>query len=251
MKEYNNNRESFFLWASFFDPHPSYLVPEPWDTMYNPEKITVPTITKGEHANNPPHFKLTQQKNPDFSPWQEPDGNSCHGFRSHLHDKKKLAKNIAVYYGMISLMDKYIGKILDKLEELGLAESTLVVFTTDHGHFYGQHGLIAKGPFHYEDMIKLPFIVCLPGKVPAGKQSDSLQSLVDFAPTFLSVAGIDIPRGMAGINQKDVWFGKKDRIRNHIIVENRHQPTKIHVKTYRSEERRVGKECRSRWSPYH
>ncbi|MCK4401323.1 sulfatase-like hydrolase/transferase [bacterium] len=232
MEEYNNNEQSFFLWASFLDPHPSYLVPEPWDTMYDPEKITVPTITKGEHDNNPPHFKLTQQKNPDFSPWQEPDGNSCHGFHSHLHEKKNLAKDIAVYYGMVSLMDKYIGRILDKLEELGLAENTLVVFTTDHGHFYGQHGLVAKGPFHYEDMIKLPFITRFPGRVPAGKQSDSLQSLVDLAPTFLSAAGIDIPRGMAGINQKDVWFGKKDRIRDHIIVENRHQPTTIHVKTY-------------------
>ncbi len=115
---------------------------------------------------------------------------------------------------------------------MGLAENTLVVFTTDHGHFYGQHGLIAKGPFHYEDMIKLPFITRFPGRVPAGKQSDSLQSLVDLAPTFLSTAGIDIPRGMAGINQRDVWFGKKDKIREHIIVENRHQPTTIHVKTY-------------------
>ena len=65
---------------------------------------------------------------------------------------------------MISLMDKYIGRILNKLDKLGLAENTVVVFTTDHGHFFGQHGFIHKGPFHYEDMIKIPFIVRYPEK---------------------------------------------------------------------------------------
>ena len=67
------------------------------------------------------------------------------------------------------MMDKYIG-ILDKLDELGLSEDTIVVFTTDHGHFFGQHGLQAKGGFHYEDLIKLPFIARYPGRVPAGKE---------------------------------------------------------------------------------
>jgi uncharacterized sulfatase len=155
-----------------------------------------------------------------------------HGFHSHLHDKKELARNIAIYYAMISLMDKYIGKILDKLDELGLTENTLVVFTTDHGHFIGQHGLIAKGAFHYEDMIKLPFIVRYPGSVPAGERSEALQTLVDLPTTFLSTAGIDIPRTMTGVDQSDVWFGRKEQERDHIIVENRHEPTTIHVKTY-------------------
>ena len=131
----------------------SILAPEPWDTMYDPEKITVPSATPGEHEHNPPHFGLTQQADPDFLAWRE-SGMANHGLHSHLINRKELAADIAVYYGMISLMDKYVGAILDKLGSLGLAENTLVVFTTDHGHFFGQHGLIAKGPFHYEDMIQ-------------------------------------------------------------------------------------------------
>ncbi len=123
---------------------------------------------------------------------------AMHGFHSHLHDDRKLAKDIAVYYGMISLMDKYIGQILDKLDELGLAENTVVVFTTDHGHFFGQHGLVAKGAFHYEDMIKVPFIVRWPGVTPAGASSDAMQSLVDLAPTFLTIAGREIARDYDG-----------------------------------------------------
>ena len=53
--------------------------------------------------------------------------------------------------------------------ELGLAEDTVIVFSTDHGHFFGQHGLVSKGAFHYEDMIKVPFIVSCPGTVPEGE----------------------------------------------------------------------------------
>jgi arylsulfatase A-like enzyme len=231
LERYAENGESFFLWSSFFDPHPPYLAPEPWDTMYDPESLTVPHITPGEHDANPPHFRLTQEARPDFSPWRE-SGQALHGFHSHLHDPGALAKNIAVYYGMISLMDKYIGRILDRLDELDLAQDTLVLFTTDHGHFFGQHGLIAKGPFHYEDMVKVPLIVRCPGQAGAGKTSDALQSLVDLAPSFLGACGLDIPRAMTGIDQSGVWLGRIESARDHVIVENRHEPTTIHVKTY-------------------
>jgi uncharacterized sulfatase len=133
---------------------------------------------------------------------------------------------------MVSLMDKYIGQILDKLDALGLAQDTLVVFTTDHGHFYGHHGLIAKGAFHYEDMIRLPMVARLPGQIPAGHRTAALQTLVDYAPTFLNIACIPIPRTMTGVDQTEVWFGQQESARDHVIVENRHQPTTLHVKTY-------------------
>ncbi|MDU5949386.1 MAG: sulfatase-like hydrolase/transferase, partial [Paenibacillus macerans] len=240
LEEHKTSGKPFFLWASFFDPHPEYLAPEPWDTMYDPEQLTIPALTPGEHDRNPPHFRLTQEEEPDFSHLME-TGFGIHGYRSHHYyeygakkrltdyDRKKL---VAVYYGMISLMDKYIGKILDKLDELGLADDTLVVLTTDHGHFFGQHGLQAKGGFHYEDLIKLPFIVRYPGRVPAGKRSDAIQSLVDLAPTFLSFCGLPIPPTMTGVDQKDVWLGVSEQARDHAICEFRHEPTTIHQKTY-------------------
>ncbi len=231
LESYNANNENFFLWASFLDPHPPYFAPEPWDTMYDNKNITVPDINVEEHSNNPPHFNLTQVIQPDFSKYAE-SGFTLHGFHSHLHDKEELRKDISVYYGMISLMDKYIGKILDKVDELGLSDNTIIVFTADHGHFYGHHGLIAKGPFHYEDMIKVPFVVRYPGKVPAGRVSSSLQSLVDLAPTFMSMADIPVPHCMTGVDQSDVWFGKREDIRSHIICENHHESATVHLKTF-------------------
>lgn len=232
LEEYVQKDENFFLWSSFFDPHPPYLVPEPWDTMYDPDQLTIPTGRDGEFDDKPPHFKLTQDEDPDFSDYRE-TGYGIHGYHSHKNvsakDHKKLT---ATYYGMISMMDKYIGSILDKLDELGIADNTIIVFTSDHGHFFGQHGLQYKGGFHYEDLIKVPYIVRYPDHVPAGKVSSAMQSLVDLAPTFLSMTNIPVPYQMTGINQAEVWCGEKEKARDHIICEFRHEPTTIHQKTY-------------------
>src|SRR5699024_11424857 len=73
LKEYQKEEQNFFLWASFPDPHPPYLVPEPWDEMYDPDELTVPSLVPGEHDKNPPHFQMTQEENPDFSRFVETD----------------------------------------------------------------------------------------------------------------------------------------------------------------------------------
>ena len=61
LENYKQDEAPFFLWSSFFDPHPPYLVPEPWDTKYDPASLTVPELVPGEHEANPPHFAMTQQ----------------------------------------------------------------------------------------------------------------------------------------------------------------------------------------------
>ena len=234
LQSFKEKNEPFFMWASFFDPHPPYLVPEPWASMYDPETITIPELVEGEHEDSPPFHQLTQEKAPDWSPYME-SGFCIHGGHSHVHDKEKLKKQIATYYGMVSMMDHYIGKILDKLEALGLEKNTLVVFTTDHGHFFGHHGLIAKGPFLYEDMIKVPLIVRYPEQVPAGCINTSMQSLVDLAPTFLDFSNMSIPRQMTGLSQKEVWLGTKEQVRDHILCEHHHEPTTVHLNAYVNE----------------
>lgn len=234
------DRESempFFLWASFHDPHPPYTVPEPWASMYDPEEMEPGELLPGEHDRNPPHFCKTQEATPNFRDWHQPY--AAHGCESHLYSPEELKKDVAAYYGMISLMDHHIGRILDELDRQGLAENTLVVFSTDHGHFIGQHGLIAKGPFHYEDLIKLPFIVRWPGKVPAGKTSDAMQSLVDLAPTFLMTVGEEVPGVMQGVSQLEVWQGRRQSVRDHIICENRHNPVMPHLHTYVDERYKI------------
>lgn len=230
MEKCKSEDKPFFLWASFQDPHPPYLVPEPWASMYDPADMVPGKLVPGEHDANPPHFRKTQEQKPDFSMYRETFG--PHGFHSHLISDQALRKNMAVYYGMISLMDQQIGRIMESLDRLGLAKNTLVVFSTDHGHFVGQHGLRAKGAFHYEDMIRVPMIVWHPGQVPQNAVSNDLQCTVDFAPTCLTAAGIEVPGFMTGLNQLDAWYGNAEPPRKHVIVENRHEPTKVHLRTF-------------------
>ena len=231
LEKYVQEGENFFIWSSFFDPHPDYFVPEPWASMYDPDSITLPCITPGELDNASVFHKLSQQEQPDISDFSE-SGFYLHGVHSQLYDEAVMRKNIAVYYGMIGMMDKYIGEILNKIDELGLSDNTVVVFTTDHGHFYGHHGLNAKGPFPFEDLIRIPFIARCPEQIFKGTVSNAIQSLVDLPQTFLDFCGIPIPDGMSGISQKEVWLGKSETARNWAICEHHHEYKKINVRTY-------------------
>ena len=220
----------FFIWSSFHDPHPPYIVPAPWADMYDPADMVPGRLTEGEHDRNTLHFRKTQENDAAF--WQEAAGGEViHGGRSHLHDIGELKKDIVCYYGMVSFVDRKTGRMLDALEQSGLAQDTLVVFSTDHGHCLGQHGLIAKAIHHYEDLLRVPFIVRWPGRVPAGGVSDAIQNLVDLAPTFLSAVGLEIPGTMTGINELEAWRGRGPAWTG-TIVENHHGTANFHMRTY-------------------
>ncbi len=219
-----------FCWSSFHDPHPPYIVPDPWASMYDPADMVPGTLVEGEHEKNPPHFAMTQEAKPDFKGYFPGDG-AIHGGGSHLHEREAMQKNMAAYYAMTSLMDHHIGRILDALDAAGLAENTLVIFSTDHGHFLGQHGLNAKAIHHYEDLLRIPFIVRWPGQVAAGAVSESIQNLVDLSPTFLSAAGLEIPGIMTGRDQLSNWRDG-DTVRTFSITENHHGTHKCHIRSY-------------------
>ena len=87
MEQYSAAGEPFFLWASFFDPHPPYMVPEPYASMYDPKKVSVPEFREGEFDDKPPYYKLSRQEKPDFSEFQEPGGHGIHGAGSHLRSR--------------------------------------------------------------------------------------------------------------------------------------------------------------------
>jgi arylsulfatase A-like enzyme len=240
IEDASKSEEPFFIWSSFFDPHPQYLIPEPWASMYDPADMPVGELTEGEIEKMPSHYRRTQEKNPDYSEfYSEDEKYGCHGFHSHVVDEKLLRKDMAIYYGMISFIDQQVGEILNKLDELGIADNTIILFTTDHGHYLGQHGLIAKGAFNYDDLQRIPMIARYPGKIKPGSVCKALQSQVDFAPTFLSAAGIKVPGLMQGKNQMDVWQGKEDKARDNLIIENRHQPTLLHSRTYVDEQYKI------------
>ncbi|MFW6133459.1 MAG: sulfatase [Planctomycetota bacterium] len=227
----------FFCWSSFHDPHPPYLAPEPWASMYDPDDMQPGTCAEGEHDANPIHFRKTQEDDVDW--WKQArHGEAIHGGHPQRRKPDELRKDMAVYYGMVSLMDHHIGQVLTALDRMGLTEQTIVIFTTDHGHFLGQHGLTAKAIHHYEDLLRLPFVARWPGHVPAGGTSRAIQNLVDLAPTFLDAAGPEIPGVMQGVSQLDTWRGGP-AARRASITENHHGTRHFHMRSYVNERYKI------------
>jgi arylsulfatase A-like enzyme len=101
------------------------------------------------------------------------------------------------YLGCIASVDESVGRVLDYLDRSGLAESTLVVYTSDQGFYLGEHGWFDKR-FMYEESLRMPLLVRLPGAVPPGSVNEDLVLNLDFGPTFLELAGVDIPSDMQG-----------------------------------------------------
>ncbi len=223
----------FFVWASYHDPHPPYCVPEPWASMYDPADMEVGAFVEGEFDDMPLPHRMTRDESADFEPLNV-DRRGNHGYHSHVGvGDAELKAAQAIYYGMISFMDHWIGQTLDTLEELGILDQTLIVFTSDHGHFVGEHGLVAKGPFHYEDVVRVPFLATVPGQEKGGGSSAAIQSLVDLAPTFLDAAGLEVPSAMQGVSQADAWrSAASNGARDHAIVENHHNASDaVHLRT--------------------
>ena len=225
-------KKPFFLWSSFFDPHPPYLVPEPWASMYNPNDMEIPDVPANDLDDMPYHYRMTQTNSSSWSKQYDEDGFGVHGLGSHLQSKAQKQKDKAYYFGMISMMDKYIGKILDHLEATGQLENTVVVFTTDHGHHIGTHNLVAKGGFAFEEDLRIPFVLSWKGKYPSNSHSNALISVVDLAPTFLKLAGREIPMSMAGVDLTALWEGKVSKVRDWVLAENHFQRTKFYQKSY-------------------
>jgi arylsulfatase A-like enzyme len=101
------------------------------------------------------------------------------------------------YLATVQSVDDSVGRVLSLLDKTGLARNTMVVYTSDQGFFLGDHGLFDKR-FMYEESIRMPFLVRWPARIKAGTKSDGLALNVDFAPTFLDVAGVPVSSEMQG-----------------------------------------------------
>jgi arylsulfatase A-like enzyme len=119
----------------------------------------------------------------------------------------KYQRYLEDYLGCIAAVDENIGRVLDYLDRSGLADSTLVVYTSDQGFYLGDHGWFDKR-FMYEESLRMPLLVRFPGAIPAGSVNPDLVLNLDFGPTFLDVAGIQAPESMQGASLKALLPGK-------------------------------------------
>ncbi len=188
LEERATEDEPFFLQMSFPDPHHPFTPPGKYWDMYDPADIELPaTFGKGDL---PPirAMRKAMEQGTDSRDNQNP-------FAVTEDEARSI---IALTYGMITMIDDAIGRVLNRLDELGLADDTVVIFTSDHGDYMGDHGLMLKLLLHYQGIIRVPFIWHDPSE-PTGGQTDSgLASSIDIGPTILARAGIQPFNGIQG-----------------------------------------------------
>lgn len=181
--------QPFFVQCSFPDPHHPFTPSGRYWDMYDPDEITLPESFYYD-GPEPPHVAwMKQQRDAGRAVKNTPAPFAC--------TEREAREAIALNYGSITHIDDAIGRILQELERLGLADNTVVVFTSDHGDFFGDHQLLFKGPIHYNGVVQVPFLWADPAQ-QQGRRSEALCSAIDFAPTVLARAGLEPFHGIQG-----------------------------------------------------
>lgn len=158
-------------WALFLSseaPHDPWVVPQVYYERYDPGDVSRPPSFGDDLSDRPAIYRRLQRI------W-------------HQLEWPQFAQATACYYALCSLVDDQIGRILTALGELGQAENTILVFTSDHGDYVGAHRLMLKGVPAFEEAYRVPLILSGPG-VPAGRQVEQIVSLIDLAPTLVQLA---------------------------------------------------------------
>lgn len=173
--------QPFLGWVSFPDPHEPYYTPEPYASMYDPATLTLPPWRAGELRDKPERQQAYREL-----------------FRFAHFPDEHFRGALATYYGMIAFIDDQLGRILATLDEQGVRDDTLVIFTSDHGEYMGEHRLIGKSNAFYDCLTRVPLVVSWPGRLPEGATRDELVSLIDVMPTVLRLVGVPVPSAVQG-----------------------------------------------------
>ncbi|MFC6719412.1 sulfatase-like hydrolase/transferase [Natrialbaceae archaeon GCM10025810] len=182
----------FFHRADFYGPHHPYVVPEPYASMYDPGEI------------EPPESYLET-----FDGKPQAHENYLHYRGVAEFDWDAWAEVIAKYWGFVTLIDDQFARILEALEEFGLADETVVVHASDHGDFAGGHRQFNKGPLMYEDTYRIPLQVRWPGVTEPGSTREEPVHLHDLAATFLEIGGAEVPESFDSRNLVPLLEGRR------------------------------------------
>ncbi|MDA1074538.1 MAG: sulfatase-like hydrolase/transferase [Proteobacteria bacterium] len=192
--------------ASFPDPHHPFTPPGNWYYRHKPEDMPVSDSFDDPLGDAPKHLKFIRSLSPGpmyvqmFGPTRE-----------------QVQASMAAEFGMIEMIDSGIGKIYAALERLGMADNTIVIFTSDHGDMFGDHGLMLKCCMHYQGCVRVPLFIALPGR--SGTRTSALASSMDLAPTILDLCGVDHFSDIQGRSLVPVLDDPATRVRDNVYIE--------------------------------
>jgi arylsulfatase A-like enzyme len=205
----------FFLMASFPDPHHPFTPPGRYWSMYRPQDMALPASF--DHGNRPPARSVA------WALAQRESGKALVTEQAAFAvDEREAREAMALSCGMIAMIDDAIGRILGQLAANGLADDTVVIFTTDHGDYLGDHRLMLKGPAHFDGITHVPFIWAEPGTRPA-RASDVLGGTLDIAATILDRARVQPYNGVQGESLLPAIHGDGGPARRSMVIEDDQQ----------------------------
>ncbi|MGC9318834.1 MAG: sulfatase family protein [Armatimonadota bacterium] len=181
----------FMLFAGFYHPHSPLIPPQCCLDLYDVEDIPLPV--RAEHEGLAPTAEGLSDR--DF---QE--------IRRH-------------YYAMVSDVDRNVGRILNALDERGLTDDTIVVFTSDHGDYMGDHGKFGKGMPGYDCIMRVPCLICYPGEIEPGRRVEGLVEAVDLVPTLLDYAGVVREPELQGRSIRPLLDGDDSAARESVFAQ--------------------------------
>jgi iduronate 2-sulfatase len=181
LERFKRNGESFFLAVGFYRPHTPYVAPKRYFDLYPRDRIELPRLSDSDRSRTPEAAYRSALKEQD----------------AMTDDQRREA--IQAYWASITFMDAQAGHVLDALDRLGLSDSTIVVFTSDHGYHLGDHGLWQKMSL-FERSARVPLIIAAPGARARGVTVRGLAELVDLYPTLADLTGLKPKAPVDGVS---------------------------------------------------
>ena len=193
---------SWALNVGFVAPHPPWTVPPQFFDMYPPEEVDMPVIPPGHlEGQHPVHQRMRRWRGLAEGPLPE----------------EAVRRARSAYYGLVTYLDEKVGRLLDALEETGLRENTVVVYTSDHGEFLGEHGMWYKCSL-YEQAVRIPLIISWPGNLSRRRVKEPVSS-VDLSATIVELAGAPRLDWMDGDSLLSLAKGESQDWKNEAISE--------------------------------
>lgn len=194
-----NKSNPFVLYVSFLEPHMPFT--GPLDHMYNPAGVSIPkNLNDTLDENDPLFYRLIRERN----------------IKDYGSSEADIRKLIARYWGLVSEVDEYIGKIIDKLKQLGLYDNTIIVLTSDHGDMMGAYHMVGKQVM-FEEAVRVPLLL----KGLNMHQKEIIQqrvSLIDLVPTLLDIMDAKVSSGLQGKSLMPMIKGE-ERKNNYVYIE--------------------------------
>lgn len=194
----------FFLSVGYFDPHHAFNPCEPYASRFADTQIRQPRFQEGSIDTRPAHYR-----------------ERLDGIGEHTRNPERMNATARAYHAMLAHVDKCVGDLVSALDRLGLGDNTVIVFTSDHGEFLGEHGLLWKGPFMLDDLLKVPLIIARPNaNLDEGQTVTGLTSSLDLMATMLEISGTQAPSDTDGsaIVGLDLDI-RHDALRDHVLAE--------------------------------